>query len=112
MVLTMPVVVFKVVALIFQCIERLILNLPPGRSSPHEVKDISRAHPQVRHPTEMLELAGVLLPVLDEIDSYMGVRGIQRHVIDKAEAMDYACGAVVALIGGDPSGLLCSLHVL
>src|SRR5262249_31956936 len=87
----------KVVALIFQRIERLIFNLPPGASSPHEVKDVARAHPQVRHPAEVLDLAGAPLPVLDEIDPYMGVRGIQRHVIDKAEAMDHTGGAVVSL---------------
>ena len=66
----MTVIVLKVVALIFQRIERLIFNLPPGASSPHEVKDVARAHPQVRHPAEVLDLAGAPLPVLDEIDPY------------------------------------------
>src|SRR5437667_10569290 len=37
---------------------------------------------------------------------------IERHVIDKAEAMDHSCGAVVSLIIGDPSGLLRGLPLL
>ena len=37
---------------------------------------------------------------------------IERHVIDKAEAMDHSCGAVVSLIIGDPSGVLRGLPLL
>ena len=56
MLLAMPVVVLKVIALVFQRIERLVFDLPPGASPPHEVKDVARAHAQVRHPTEVLDL--------------------------------------------------------
>src|SRR5215471_1176109 len=40
------------------------------------------------------------------------MRRIERHVIDKAEAMDESYGAVVSLIIGDPSGVLRGLHLL
>src|SRR5213076_558599 len=36
---------------------------------------------------------------------------IERHIIDKAEAMDHPCGAVVSLIPGDTSGVLRCLHL-
>ena len=56
MLLAMPVVVLKVIALVFQRIERLIFDLPPRSSTPHEVIHVALAHPQVRHPTEVLDL--------------------------------------------------------
>jgi len=67
MLLTMPIVVFKMIALVFQRIERFVFDLPSGSSSPHEVKDVARAHAQVGHPTEVLDLGIADLPVLDEI---------------------------------------------
>src|SRR5258706_6247671 len=81
------VIVFKVVALIFQRIERLIFNLPSGSSTPHEVKDVALAHPQVRHPTEVLDLVSADFPVLNEIDAHVRVRSIERHIIDKAKPL-------------------------
>ena len=57
-------------------------------------------------------LCSANLPILDEIDPHVWVRGIERHVIDKAEAMDHPCGAVVSLIRGDTAGVLRGLHLL
>ena len=99
-VLAMPVIVFKVVALVFQRIEGLILNLPAGSSTPHEVKDVALAHPQVRYPTEVLDLVLANLPGLDEIDAHVRVRGIERYVIDKPTAMHKTHGAVVPVVIG------------
>src|SRR5215831_20122283 len=107
----MTVVMLEVVALIFQCIERLVFNLPPRPATPHEVIDVPRADAQVCHPTKVLHLVLTHLPILDEIDSHVWVRGIERHVIHKAEAMDYTRGTVVPLIGGHAPGLLGCLHL-
>src|SRR5207253_5583945 len=112
MLLAMPVVVLKVVALVFQRIEGLVFNLPPGATSPHEVKDIPFVYPQVCDPTEVLDLVLAHLPVLDKIDPHTRICRIERHVIDKAEAMDHPCGAVVSLIRGDPSSVVRCLHLL
>jgi hypothetical protein len=95
MLLAMAVVVFKIIPLVFQRIERFVFDLPPGASSPHEVKDVALAHAQVRHPTEVLNLAIADLPVLDKIDPYVDVRGIEWHIIDKPKAMDHLGSAVV-----------------
>ncbi len=51
----MSVIVFEVVALIFQRIERFIFNLPAGSSASREEKDAAPADPQVRHPTKVLD---------------------------------------------------------
>ena len=40
------------------------------------------------------------------------LRGIERHVIDKAKAMHHTRGAVVPLIIGDAPGVLRRLHLL
>ena len=59
-----------------------------------------------------MDLVVASLPVLDEIDPHVRIRRIERHVIDKAEAMDNPCGAVVSLIRGDTSGVLRCLDLL
>ena len=75
----MPIIVFKVIALIFQSIEGLVFNLPPRPATPHEVVHVPRADAQVGHPTKVLHLALTHLPILDEIDSHVSVRGIECH---------------------------------
>ena len=77
----MPVVVLKVIALIFQGIERLVFNVPACPTTPHEVIHVALAHPQVRHPAEVLDLVSAYCPVLDKIDPHVHVRGIERRVI-------------------------------
>src|SRR5712691_3979492 len=93
-------------------VERLIFNLPPRSSPPHEAKDITLTHAQVGHPTEVLDLGMANLPILDEIDPHVGVRGIERHVVHKAEAMAHPCSTVVSLIRGHAPGVLRRLHLL
>src|SRR6266446_1350392 len=82
MLLTMAVVVLKVVALIFQRIERFIFNLPPRPATAHELIDVTLAYPQVRHPTEVLHLVLADLPILDEMDPHVRSRCIERVVYD------------------------------
>src|SRR5436190_24163651 len=101
MLLTMPVVVLKVVALIFQRIERLIFYLPPRSATAHEFVDSALAYPEVRHPTEVLHLILAHLPVLDEIDPHVRSRAIEWEVVDKAKPMHQPGGAVMPLIIGD-----------
>src|SRR5262245_32077577 len=108
----MAIVVFKMVALVFQRIERLIFNLPPGSPSPHEVKDSALTHPQVRYPTKMLDFVRTTLPVLDKVAPHIRVRGVERHVIDKAKAMAKTCSTVVAFIVEHTPRVLRRLHLL
>src|SRR6266567_2697048 len=112
MLLTMAIVVLKVIALVFQRIAGLIFDLPPGSSPSHEMIHVALTHAEIGHPAEVLDLVIAYLPVLDEMDPHVRTRRIERHVIDKAEAMDHPCGAVVTLIVGDPSSVLCGLHLL
>src|SRR5262249_2120877 len=112
MLLAMPIVVFKMIPLVFQRIERFVFDLPPGSSSPHEVKDVALAHAYVRYPTEVLDLGIADLPVLDEIDPHVDVRGIEWHLIDKPKAMEHPGSTVVSFIIGHASSLLCRLYLL
>src|SRR4029453_9332816 len=110
--LAMPVVVLKVIALVFQRIEGFVFDLPPGSSTSHEPKDVALVHPPVRHPTEVSDLVMTNFPVLDEIDPYVRVRSIEWHVIDKAKPMTDACGAIVPLISSHVSIVCSSLHLI
>ena len=101
----MPVVMLKVVALIFQGIERLIFNLPPSTSPSHQAINSALAHPQVCYPAKVLALTIAYFPILNKIDPHVRVRGIERHIVDKAKPMHHPSGAVMALIIRDaPSG--------
>jgi hypothetical protein len=60
----------------------------------------------------VLDLVRANLPILEEMDSHVGGRGLQRHILHKAEAMDYGGGAVVSLIRGDTAGVLRGLDLL
>lgn len=51
-------------------------------------------------------------PVLDEIDPYVRVRFIERHVIDKAKQMTDACGAIVPLLRSHAPIVLGSLDLV
>jgi hypothetical protein len=94
----MPIIVFKVIALVFQRVEGLVFDFPPGATSSHEVKDIAFGHPQVGDPAEVLDLVLAPLSVLDKIDPHLRVRRIEGDIIEKAKPMDQPCGAVVPFI--------------
>ena len=87
MLLAMPIVVLKVIALVFQRVEGLIFDLPPGAPTSHEVKDIPFGHPQVGDPAEVLDPISAYLPVLDKIDPHLRVRRIEGDVIEEAKPM-------------------------
>jgi hypothetical protein len=52
------------------------------------------------------------LPVLDEVDVHVCVRGIEGQLIDKPKAVDKTCGTVVPLLIGDAPGVLRRLHLV
>src|SRR5262245_43197225 len=105
MLLTMFIVVFEMIALVFQCIKRLVFDFPPGTTTSHKSEDIPLVDPQVCDPAEVLALALAHLPVLDEIDPHVAVRGIEWHIIDKPKAVTHPASAVMAFIIGDAPGL-------
>src|SRR5262249_5594389 len=112
MLLAMAVVVLKVIALVFQRIEGLVFDFPPGASPSHERIHVALTHTEVSDPTEVLALVLPYLPVLDKIDPHLRVRRIEGDVIEKAKPMYQPGGAVVALMIGDPSGMLRGLDLL
>src|SRR4051794_35421505 len=112
MLLTMPIVMFEVVALIFQRIERFIFNLPSCPATAHEVIDVPLVYPQVCHPTAVLHLGLADLPILDEMAPHVRSRCIQRHVIDKPKPMPHTRSAVSPLIISDAPSVLGRLYLL
>src|SRR6267378_5231366 len=108
----MSVVVLKVVALVFQCVERLIFDLPARPPTSHELVDVAPIDPQVRHPTEVLHLGLAHLPVLDEIDPHVLSRAIEWHIVDKAKPMHQTGGAIMPLIIADSTRFVGRLHLL
>ena len=102
----MPRVVLEMGALIFQRIECLIFDLPPGPSPAPEGLDIGVVHAQIRHPAKMLDGVRPALPVLEEVHAPRGVRGVARHRIEKPKALGDPGGPVVPRLVLHSSGQL------
>src|SRR5215471_7396226 len=56
MLLAMAVVVLKVIALVFERIEGLVFDFPPGSPPSHEMIHIALTHADVGHPAPVLDL--------------------------------------------------------
>src|SRR5262245_24783912 len=108
----MAIVVLKVIALIFQRVERLIFDLPPRSAPAHEGLHVACTYPYVCHPAEVLHLLIAHFPVLDKIDPYVRLRGIKWDVMDKAKAMHELSSAIVPFIRGDAARLFGHLYLL
>src|SRR5450759_644199 len=81
----------QVISLVFQGVERLILDLPAGSSPTHDVPDNLQNQEKVGDPTEMLDLPiGVDLPVFQHVDQLVGVGLVERHPIAEPKMMQNA----------------------
>jgi len=83
-----------------------------ARPPPHELIPVALAHAYIGHPPEVLNLLLTDLPVLDAIDLHGRVGGIEGHLMEKAQAVDYLGGTIVPLIIRDASSLLGGLALL
>jgi hypothetical protein len=111
--IAMAEIVLKMIALIFQRIERLIFDAPASPRPPHELIHRAFVDAQIRHPTEMLHFAfGSRLPALDEMDPQVLIGGIERHVADKTKPMVNPGFVVFTIIIGHPTRLLGLRHLL
>ena len=94
----MTKMVLEVVPLVFQRVERLIFNPPAGPTTPHDLVHRAFGHPQVAHPTEMLHLVAVPLPVLQKVHPNVGIGLIERQVTGEAKAMAQPALGILAII--------------
>src|SRR5215216_4323358 len=98
MLLALAVGVLTVVALLFQGIARLMCNLPPSTSTAHQAINRALAHPQVCDPAQVLGLSMAYVPIRNNIAPHVRVRGLERHIVDKATPIAPPRSAVMALI--------------
>ena len=81
----------KLVPLVLQGVEGLILYLPPGPGTTHELVHIVRCYGQIGYPAEAQRLLslGIILPILDKGDPDVLVALIERSMVDNAETVGY-----------------------
>ena len=63
----MSKVVLEVIALIFQGVEGLILDLPAGPSTAHNRENVQFDDEKVRHPTKVPGFVLADFPILDKV---------------------------------------------
>ncbi|MCH7989387.1 MAG: hypothetical protein IID46_09605 [Planctomycetes bacterium] len=91
----MAKIVLEPVALILQRIECLVLDLPAGSTTTHDVVHVLLVEPKVRHPTEVLPpTAGVNLPVFDDNRWFL------------RSCLFFHAGRTVYFVGGEISGAI------
>ena len=101
----------EVVALVFQRIERLILDAPPRAPAPHELIHRAFGHAEVSDPAKVLALIPIPLPALQEVDPEVHIGFIERHITDKPKPMAQTCLGVLPIIIGDAPSVLGRRHV-
>ena len=84
----MAVIVLKVVALVLERIERLVLNLPAASAHEHEVLQVFMVDLQVGHPAEAGGFAAfVSFLVAQHVHPKVGIRVIEGQVVEILEAV-------------------------
>ena len=89
-VVAMPKVVFKVIALILEGVVGLIFDLPAGAAPTHQRGGIVLGDDKVRNPGEMLDLISLDFPIFQKVDLDIGIGGIEGNVIEVTEALSHA----------------------
>ena len=80
----MAVVVLELVALVFQRIERLVLDPPTTPPATNQPLHCGSADRQIRHPTETLGDTAVStkLSMIDEVHQQVSMARVERHLFD------------------------------
>src|SRR5713101_7197529 len=112
MLIAMTKIMLEVVALVFQRIERLILDAAPRSPAPHELIHGAFGHAEVGDPAKVLNLVPVPLPALQEVDPEVHIGLIERHITDKPKPMAQTCLGVIPIIIGDAPSLLGRRYML
>ena len=100
----MSEVMFKMIPLVLQGIDSLILYFPTRPSATHDLKNVGGGHGKVSHPTEMLRFTRLDFPILDEIDPFVRIGFVQRRLVDKPKTMSHPLAFTFEL--ADLSGLV------
>ncbi len=84
----MPVVMFKMIALIFEGVEGFIFNLPTRPSTFHYDADIPFFQGEIGNPAKMAYFVAVDFPVFQKVNQYILIALVQGNLIDKPIAMN------------------------
>jgi hypothetical protein len=97
---------FAVVALLFQRLERFRCHLPAGAAASHEVLDVALAHPSVCPPPTVLDAVRPYCPVLDAIAPYGCGRLREGQGMAHAPPLPQPGSAGVSLVRGHAPAVL------
>jgi len=84
----MTKVVLKLIPLILERIEGFVFDFPACPSPAHQVICVVPADGEVGDPAKMAGFFAFDLPVFQKVDAHIGIRLVQRHIIEKTKAVD------------------------
>jgi len=91
-ILTVAEIVFKCIVPIFQSVERLVFNFPPGPPPARDDRRRLLVEFEVRDPTEMPRFLPADLPVFQHANAFVGILLVQRRVGQPPVVMQGAVG--------------------
>ena len=97
--MTVPEIVFKMVPLVLEGVEGLIFDFPASASAAHNGEHIPGVKGQIGDPAEVLNLIALDFPVLQKIDPYIWVGGIQPPLVHKVKPMNDPLGSLLIMLG-------------
>ena len=80
----MPIVVFDMVALVFQGVKGFIFNLPPGTASFNQFRHIVSGYGKIRYPTVLIGGLSIFIdePVLEKVNLIGSLGTVEGDVVD------------------------------
>ena len=88
---SVAVVMFEMVALVFERVEGFVFDFPACPASFHNSIDGIGGEGLIGNPGEVLLFLRADLPLFQEMDAEIGMTLVERQVVDPAEAMGDAC---------------------
>jgi hypothetical protein len=79
--------VLQPIAWVLERVERLVFHFPPGSPSAHDLFHRCGVEQQVDYPAPEVLFALIDLPILQEVNPPLGVRTVERQVVEPAIAL-------------------------
>ena len=79
--LSKPIVVFKIVALVFEGIDGFILYFPAGAPSSHDLIGVAAGDLKIGDPREIFALLILALPVFEDVDAKVLVALVEGDIV-------------------------------
>ncbi len=88
--LSKPIVVFEIVALVFESVDGFIFYFPAGAPSFHDFIGVAAGDLKIGDPREIFALIILALPVFEDVDAKVLIGLVEGDIVEEPKAMEDA----------------------